>query len=161
GISRSVAGNVASSLRQGIWTISFIALSVRFGQSSFKGRLRVRKLTQHRALPLTSILRMMCAIPAGAAGRGTAPGESIMLPLILQAFLAVALLAVGLSYVEKGSLLPEYRVYLIIGSLVLAGAVIAVDSSLPRKSLQALSGVFFGLMVGLLITFGLTFVLDV
>jgi uncharacterized protein YacL len=31
----------------------------------------------------------------------------------------------------------------------------------PRKSLQALSGVFFGLTVGLLITFGLTFVLDV
>ena len=84
-----------------------------------------------------------------------------MLAMVLRVLLTLALLAVGLSYVEKGSLLPEYRVYLILGSLVLAAMVIALDSTIPRKSLQALSGVFFGLTVGLLITFGLTFVVDV
>jgi uncharacterized protein YacL len=84
-----------------------------------------------------------------------------MLQVALRVFLVMALLAVGMSYVEKGSLLPEYRTYLIIGSLILAAVVIVLDSTIPRKSLQALSGVFFGLTVGLLITFGLTFVVDV
>ena len=83
-----------------------------------------------------------------------------MFNLFLRAMLVVALLAVGISYVEKGNLLPDYRVFLILGALFLAGLVILIDSSIPRKSLQALSGVFFGLTVGLLITYGMTFVVD-
>lgn len=83
-----------------------------------------------------------------------------MLSIALRVLLTLALLAVGMSYVEKGSLLPEYRAWLILGSLVLAAGVIAVDSAIPRKSLQALAGLFFGLTVGLLIAYGLTFVVD-
>ena len=83
-----------------------------------------------------------------------------MLLYFLRAFLVLALLAVSMSYVEKGTLLAELRPYLIIGAVVLAALVIAFDSLVPRKSLKALSGVFFGLVVGLLITYGVSLVLD-
>jgi uncharacterized protein YacL len=83
-----------------------------------------------------------------------------MLQQLLRAFLVLALLAVGMSYVEPGELLPEYRAVLIIGALILAVLVISIDVIIPRKSLQALSGLFFGLTVGLLITYGLGLVLN-
>ncbi len=83
-----------------------------------------------------------------------------MMQTILRAFLVLALLIVGISYVESGDLLKEYRIVLILGALVLAFCVIAIDLIIPRKSLQAISGLFFGLTVGLLITYGLTLVLN-
>ncbi|HKQ47475.1 MAG TPA: PIN domain-containing protein [Phycisphaerae bacterium] len=78
----------------------------------------------------------------------------------LRAFLILALVALGISYAEKGEVLGEYRTSLILGAVVLAALVIAIDSMISRKSLQALAGLFFGLTVGLLITYGLTLVLD-
>jgi uncharacterized protein YacL len=83
-----------------------------------------------------------------------------MVQYFIRALLALALLVVGLNYVEQGKLLPEYRVYLILGALVLALTVITVDLVIPRKSLRTLGGLFFGLTVGLLVTYGLTFVID-
>ncbi|HWL95435.1 MAG TPA: PIN domain-containing protein [Phycisphaerae bacterium] len=83
-----------------------------------------------------------------------------MLQHFLRLFLILAVLAVGMSYVEKGSLMAESRWVLLVGSFILATAVVAVEILIPKKSLQALSGVFFGLIVGLLITYGLTIVLD-
>lgn len=83
-----------------------------------------------------------------------------MLQHFLRLFLIIAVLAVGMSYVEKGNLLPDYRMVLVIGALILAVCVVAVEVFIPRKSLQALSGLFFGLIVGLLISYGLTVVLD-
>lgn len=83
-----------------------------------------------------------------------------MLQHVLRALLVLALLAVGMSYVEAGGLLEEYRVVLIIGALILAVAVISIDLMIPRKSLQALSGLFFGVTIGLLITYALTLILS-
>jgi uncharacterized protein YacL len=83
-----------------------------------------------------------------------------MLQNLLRAFLVLALLAVGMSYVETGELLPEFRAVLIIGALIVCVIVISIDLVIPRKSLQALSGLFFGLTVGLLITYGLSLVLS-
>lgn len=83
-----------------------------------------------------------------------------MLQHFLRLFLILALLAVGMSYVEKGDLLPDSPTLLIFGTLVLAIIVVVIEIFIPRKSLQALSGLFFGLVVGLLVTFGLTMVLD-
>jgi len=82
-----------------------------------------------------------------------------MLQHVLRALLVLALLAVGMSYVEAGGLLEEYRVVLIIGALILAVGVITVDLMIPRKSLQALSGLFFGVTVGLMLTYALTLIL--
>ena len=83
-----------------------------------------------------------------------------MLQHFLRLFLILALLAVGMSYVEKGNLMPDSPTLLIIGTFALAIIVVVIEIFIPRKSLQALSGLFFGLVVGLLVTFGLTMVLD-
>lgn len=83
-----------------------------------------------------------------------------MLQHFLRLFLILAILAVGMSYVEKGNLLPDSPTLLIFGTLILAIIVVVIEIFIPRKSLQALSGLFFGLVVGLLVTFGLTMVLD-
>ena len=83
-----------------------------------------------------------------------------MLHTILRVFFVLALLAVGMSYVEAGELLLEYRLVLLIGALLLAAVFIGIDMAIPRKSLKALSGVFVGLIVGLFVTYGLTLVLS-
>jgi len=83
-----------------------------------------------------------------------------MLQHFLRLFLILALLAVGMSYVEKGNLMPDSPTLLILGTLILAIIVVVIEIFIPRKSLQALSGLFFGLVVGLLVTYGLTMVLD-
>jgi uncharacterized protein YacL len=69
------------------------------------------------------------------------------------------MMALGLSYAERGGVLEEHRVFLILGAVALSALVIWIDLSIPRKSLQAISGVFFGLAVGLLITYGINAVL--
>lgn len=83
-----------------------------------------------------------------------------MMQYLLRAFLVLALLAVAWSYVEGGELVAERRGMLLFGALILATAVILIDSIIPRKSLQVLSGVFFGLTAGLLITYALTLILN-
>jgi uncharacterized protein YacL len=83
-----------------------------------------------------------------------------MLHHFLRGFLVLAILAVGMSYVESGGLLEQYRMVLLLGGLILALATITIDMVIPRKSLQALAGVFFGLTVGLLVTYALTLVLN-
>ena len=47
-----------------------------------------------------------------------------------------------------------------IGGMAIAALVIAVDWLTPKKSLNALAGVFFGLLVGLLISWAMTTVLE-
>lgn len=83
-----------------------------------------------------------------------------MLQLFLRAFLVLAILAVGMSYVQSGDVLSTNRPLLLIGATILALATITLDMVVPRKSLQALAGLFFGLTVGLLITYALTLVLN-
>lgn len=83
-----------------------------------------------------------------------------MVQHFIRALLVLALLVVGINVVEKGNFLPEYRVILILGSLILAVIVISIDLMIPRKSLQALAGIFLGLSVGLLMAYGLTFVIN-
>lgn len=83
-----------------------------------------------------------------------------MLQHFLRLFLVLALVAVGMSFAEKGDLLPHYQVVLIMGTLILSVIVVAIEIFIPQKSLQALSGVFFGLVVGLLVAFGFNVILD-
>lgn len=78
----------------------------------------------------------------------------------LRLFLVLAVMTVAMSYVEQGKLLPDYRVVLLIGSLILAVVVLAIEMFIPRKSLRALAAVFFGLVTGLLISYGLSIVID-
>lgn len=82
------------------------------------------------------------------------------MPLMILRFLfLLTVLAVGMSYVEAESRLQDYGPYLIVCSLALGLAAVTIDITMPRKSLQAISGVFFGLLAGLVISYGLTLVL--
>lgn len=83
-----------------------------------------------------------------------------MLQHFLRLFLVLAVLAVAMSVVEGGTLLATYRYYLIMGAFVLSVIVVAVEIVIPRKSIQVLAGVFFGLVVGWVISLGLGLVLD-
>lgn len=83
-----------------------------------------------------------------------------MLQHLLRTFFVLALLAVAMSYAESGTLLAESRLYLILGALALAVVVVTIDLLIPRKSLEALAGLFFGLVAGLLITYVLALVLN-
>ncbi len=79
---------------------------------------------------------------------------------VLRAFFVLAVVAVFWSLVEAGKVLPDRRVYLLVAAMLLAAAIIVVDIIQPRKSLKAMGGLFFGLIVGLVITYGLSLVFD-
>jgi len=79
---------------------------------------------------------------------------------VLRAFFALAVVAVGWSLVEAGIVLPDRRVYLLFAAIFLAAIVITVDILQPRKSLKAMGGLFFGLVVGMLISYGLSLIFD-
>lgn len=83
-----------------------------------------------------------------------------MLQHFLRAFLILAIVAVGMSYVESGGLLETERYILLIGAVILAIITITLDMVIPRKSLQALAGLFFGITTGLLITYALAMILN-
>lgn len=85
-----------------------------------------------------------------------------MLQLGIRAFFAIALLAIGVSYLDvEGLGITEsfaYSALFIVGIVLIAGAIIAFETTIPKKSLQALSGVFFGVIVGLVISYALNIV---
>lgn len=79
---------------------------------------------------------------------------------VLRAFFILAVVAVSWSLVEAGAVLPDRRVYLLLAAILLAAIIITVDVLQPRKSLKAMGGLFFGLIVGMLISYGLSLVFD-
>jgi len=83
-----------------------------------------------------------------------------MLHYLLRFILVLSLLAVATTYVERGSVLPESRMLLIFGAIAVSAIVIIVDAGIASKSLTAISGLFFGLTAGLLITYALNMILD-
>jgi uncharacterized protein YacL len=56
--------------------------------------------------------------------------------------------------------LAANKQFVLLACLLLALVVIAVDIFIPRKSLGAISGVFFGLVVGMVVTVGLSMIVD-
>ncbi len=65
---------------------------------------------------------------------------------------------------QAADISPEDResnvMAIFIGGMAIAALVIALDWLTPKKSLNALAGVFFGLLVGLLISWAMTTVLE-
>jgi uncharacterized protein YacL len=81
----------------------------------------------------------------------------------LRALFVVLISAVGFSAVgepDSSSALGTYRLPLMIGAICVAVAMIAVDVFIPRKSLAGLSGVFLGLVVGMVAAYGLGLIMD-
>ena len=86
----------------------------------------------------------------------------MMLLYILRAVFVLLMCAVVMAYItappEGSSLLIFHRDAVLLGTLGLAGLVIAVDMLMARKSLMAISGLFFGLLVGLLVTYAMSMI---
>jgi len=79
-----------------------------------------------------------------------------MFLIILRIVFLVVAAGAGASFVNStvATGLPSWALWWIfIGVLVLAGAVIAADMFLPSKRIDVISSVFFGLIVGLLLTY--------
>lgn len=76
----------------------------------------------------------------------------------------LVLMAVGasLAYEERfaSEVLRGHRDLIVIGSIGIGLIVIALDVFVPRKSLSAISGLFFGLIVGMVIAYGISLVID-
>lgn len=83
---------------------------------------------------------------------------------ILRFIFALVLGAVGwrLASSEQGlgAGLSRHKDLIIIGFVGIALIVIALDVLIPRKSLTAISGLFFGLVVGLVVAYGLSLIID-
>lgn len=87
--------------------------------------------------------------------------------IVLRAIFVLALGVVAITFIAgdeaSSSGIPwftEYADLLLISCLGVALVVIAIDIFIPQKSLKAISGVFFGLVVGMVIAFGLSKIVD-
>ncbi len=90
-----------------------------------------------------------------------------MLLHILRTVFILLVLAVAMIYITGGTdqpseskLLFYHRDAVLLGAMGLALAVLAVDILIPRKSLMAISGLFFGLIVGLVVTYALCLIVN-
>ena len=87
-----------------------------------------------------------------------------MLLWILRAFFVVIILAVllvNLTLPEISATEGRSDFYaLLLSTGIMAAAVLLIDIATPKKSLAALAGVFFGLLVGIVVSWALAQVLD-
>ncbi|MCH8252772.1 MAG: PIN domain-containing protein [Planctomycetes bacterium] len=79
-----------------------------------------------------------------------------MFLICLRALFVLVLGAIGWSLVEEH--VGDKGVILVV-SIMIALTVIVLDAFIPRKSLSAISGVFFGLVVGLVVAYGLSLII--
>jgi uncharacterized protein YacL len=88
--------------------------------------------------------------------------SNVALVVVRTIFVLVAV-SLGVALINSNAL-PDEPVWIpwivIIGAVFLAVAVIAVDSAVPRKQLETISAVYFGLIVGLFLTYVLRLALN-
>ena len=89
---------------------------------------------------------------------------SAMFMIALRVVFVLALIAVGWSLASDKRLvsgaLAGQGDLIVIGFAGAALVVIAFDIFVPRKSLTAISGLFFGLIVGMVVAYGLSLIID-
>jgi uncharacterized protein YacL len=101
----------------------------------------------------------------GPSRQDTRQGIGVVFILVLRAVFALILISVGMSLVSspgpgEETWLALNKDLIIIAFLGLALLVIAFDIWIPRKSLASISGMFFGLVVGMSVAFGLSLIVD-
>lgn len=86
---------------------------------------------------------------------------------VLRAIFVLVVAAVTWSFIAADEdptsalrVLQLNKHYVMIGVIILALAVITVDIFIPQKSLLAISAVFFGVIVGMVLAFGLSLIID-
>ncbi|MCH7840141.1 MAG: PIN domain-containing protein, partial [Planctomycetes bacterium] len=78
----------------------------------------------------------------------------------LRLVFVLVLMAVGWSLASDERYVSENKDLVIIGFAGAALIFIAMDVFVPRKSLSAISGLFFGLVVGMVVAYGLSLIID-
>ncbi len=104
--------------------------------------------------------------PPVAAESSSKSGNVFM--IVLRVFFVLALIAVGWSFTAEAESrartgaapIPLSADLVMIGCVGAAFVVIALDIFVPRKSLATISGLFFGLIVGMVIAYGLSLIVD-
>lgn len=86
---------------------------------------------------------------------------------VLRAFFVLAVVAVSWSYIAADptpdgvlQVLQYNKPLVLIGVIVLALIVIALDIFIGQKSLLAISSLFFGIVVGMVMSFGISVIID-
>ena len=93
-----------------------------------------------------------------------------MLVLVLRAVFILALMGVAMVFLSQGeadsggsAFFTALSLHKDLALLVCSGlalVIIAIDIFIPRKTLSAISGLFFGLIVGMVAAFGLSLIVD-
>ncbi len=84
-----------------------------------------------------------------------------MILVFLRALFVLLISAIGYFYATQTSMWGESYTWLAMGVALAVGVlVVCVDILSPRKKLTIISGTFFGLIVGLLIAYALSFVVN-
>ena len=93
--------------------------------------------------------------------RAESATASTVLTTVIRAVFVLAVGAVGMSLASDpriAEVVPP--IVILLGFIGVALIVIVIDIFIPRKSLTAISGLFFGLIVGMVIAYGLSLIID-
>ncbi len=82
----------------------------------------------------------------------------MMVLQVLRALFVLLMAAVGWFFLSKTVVLQDYTWLTLSMTLTLGVLVVCLDILAPRRKLQIVSGTFLGLIVGILITYALSFV---
>lgn len=85
---------------------------------------------------------------------------SALFMIALRVVFVLALIAVGWTLAVDPRAQTQNRDLIVIAFIGAALIVIALDIFIPRKSLSAISGLFFGLIVGMMVAYGLSLIVD-
>lgn len=85
---------------------------------------------------------------------------SALFMIALRVVFVLALIAVGWTLAVDPRAQTQNRDLIVIAFIGAALVVIALDIFIPRKSLSAISGLFFGLIVGMMVAYGLSLIVD-
>src|ERR1700710_2290290 len=77
---------------------------------------------------------------------------------LLRAFFVLLMAAAGWYFLATSQSLRDYTWLALTFNLTIAVLIICIDILAPRRKLQIFSGTFLGLIVGMLITYALSFV---
>jgi uncharacterized protein YacL len=80
--------------------------------------------------------------------------------IVLRVMFVLALIAVGWTLATDQRFETVHRDLIVIAFMGAALVVIALDIFVPRKSLSVISGLFFGLIVGMAVAYGLSLIID-
>ena len=87
-----------------------------------------------------------------------------MLLYAVRFFFVVLVLQLTWTFIDtitrQGTENQSLAQWLLSGGIVLAAVVMLIEWLMPRKSLRAMGGLFFGLIVGMVISYGLSLVVD-